>query len=183
MSDRKLHRDSLAIHAGQSPDPSSGAVMQPIVLSSTFVQESPGVHAGWDYSRAGNPTRDALERCLAALEGGDHGLAFSSGCAATTSVIQCLRPGDHVIASDDVYGGSFRLLDKVMTPTMGIEVSWVDLTDLSNLEAALRPSRPSTPLASARSRSASRASSSAASVATISFPVRACATPCASASS
>src|SRR6185295_10626733 len=94
--------DTLCIHAGQSPDPISGAVMTPIVLASTFVQDGPGVHKGWDYSRAGNPTRDALEACIASLEGGKHGLAFGSGCAATTAILLSLRTGDHVLCGDDV---------------------------------------------------------------------------------
>src|SRR4051794_7972194 len=102
------HRlDTLAIHAGQAADPTSGAVMQPIVLSSTFAQDGPGGHKGFEYARTGNPTRAALERCLAALEGGAEGgaegLCFSSGCAATTTLLHTLRPGDHVLSSDDVY--------------------------------------------------------------------------------
>jgi cystathionine gamma-synthase/cystathionine gamma-lyase len=132
------HLDTLAIHAGQEPDPSSGAVMTPIVLASTFAQDGPGVHKGFEYARTGNPTRNTLERCLAALEGGKHGLAFSSGCAAMTTFLHTLRPGDHVVAGDDLYGGSFRILDKVMKP-LGIETTQVDLSDASTLEAALRP--------------------------------------------
>src|SRR5262245_24552815 len=89
--------DTLCIHAGQKPDPTSGAVMPPIVLSSTFVQDEPGVHKGYDYSRAGNPTRDALEACVAGLEGGKHGLAFGSGCGATLSILLLLKAGDHVL--------------------------------------------------------------------------------------
>src|SRR5882724_2995066 len=97
--------DTLAIHAGQKPDPLSGAVMTPIVLSSTFAQDGPGGHKGYDYSRAGNPTRTPLEACLAALEGGKHGIAFASGCAATTTILLSLKSGDHVLVGDDVYGG------------------------------------------------------------------------------
>jgi cystathionine gamma-synthase/cystathionine gamma-lyase len=137
MSDRSLHLDTLAIHAGQEPDPVSGAVMTPIVLASTFAQDGPGNHKGFEYSRTGNPTRQALEACLAALEGAKHGVAFASGCAAMTTLLHTLRPGDHVVASDDVYGGSFRILDKVMRP-MGIATTQVDMTDPSNVEAALR---------------------------------------------
>lgn len=135
---RSAHLDTLAIHAGQEPDPSSGAVMTPIVLASTFAQDGPGVHKGFEYARTGNPTRNTLERCLAAMEGGTHGLCFSSGCAAMTTFMHTLRPGDHVVAGDDLYGGSFRILDKVMKP-MGIETTQVDLGDVSRLEAALRP--------------------------------------------
>lgn len=137
--DEPLSLDTLAIHAGQEPDPSSGAVMQPIVLSSTFAQDGPGAHKGFEYSRSGNPTRNALERCLAALEGASHGLAFSSGCGATTTLLHTLRPGDHVVCGDDVYGGTFRIFDKVMKP-MGLEATFVDMTDPSRVREALRPS-------------------------------------------
>ncbi|MEZ4389981.1 MAG: cystathionine gamma-synthase [Polyangiales bacterium] len=130
--------DTLVIHAGQHPDPVSGAVMTPIVLSSTFAQEGPGVHKGYDYSRSGNPTRNTLEACAAALEGGTHGLAFASGCAATTSILHLLRPGDHVVCGDDVYGGTFRILDKVMKP-MGVTATFVDMRDLDATAAAFRP--------------------------------------------
>ena len=136
---RQAHLDTLAIHAGQEPDPTSGAVMTPIVLASTFAQDGPGAHKGFEYARTGNPTRNTLERCLAALEGGTHGLCFSSGCAAMTTFLHTLRPGDHVVAGDDLYGGSFRILDKVMLP-MGIETTQVDLADASALAAAIRPS-------------------------------------------
>ncbi len=130
--------ETLVIHAGQHPDPVSGAVMTPIVLSSTFAQAGPGHHKGYDYSRSGNPTRNTLEACGAALEGAAHGLAFASGCAATTTVLHTLRPGDHVLCSDDVYGGTFRILDKVMKP-MGITATFVDMSDLARTAAALRP--------------------------------------------
>jgi cystathionine beta-lyase/cystathionine gamma-synthase len=130
--------ETLAIHAGQHPDPTSGAVMTPIVLSSTFAQEGPGHHKGYDYSRSGNPTRSALEACGAALEGARHGLAFASGCAATTTILHTLVPGDHIICGDDVYGGTFRIIDKVMKP-MGITATFVDMTDLALTEAAFRP--------------------------------------------
>jgi cystathionine gamma-synthase/cystathionine gamma-lyase len=137
MNRSDLHLETLAIHAGQEPDPTSGAVMMPIVLSSTFAQDGPGKHKGFDYSRSGNPTRRALERCVAALEGAEHGFAFSSGCAAMTTLLHSLSPGDHVVSSDDVYGGSFRILDKVMRP-MGIEVAQVDMTRASNIASAMR---------------------------------------------
>jgi cystathionine beta-lyase/cystathionine gamma-synthase len=130
--------ETLAVHAGQHPDPVSGAVMPPIVLSSTFAQEGPGHHKGYEYARTGNPTRNTLEACGAALEGGRHGLAFASGCAATTTLLHTLRPGDHVVCGDDVYGGTFRILDKVMRP-MGVTASYVDMTDLARFEAAFRP--------------------------------------------
>jgi cystathionine beta-lyase/cystathionine gamma-synthase len=138
MSERTAHPDTLCIHAGQQPDPISGAVMTPIVLASTFVQDGPGAHKGWDYSRAGNPTRDTLERCLAALEGAEHGIAWSSGCAATTAVLLLLKSGDHVLVGDDVYGGTFRIFDKVMKP-FGIEATFLDMSDPSRVRAALRP--------------------------------------------
>lgn len=138
MNDAKLSIETLAIHAGQSPDPISGAVMPPIVLASTFAQQSPGVHKGFEYSRTNNPTRQTLEACVAALEGGEHGMAFGSGCAASTTLFLTLSAGDHVVASDDVYGGTFRVLDKVMKP-LGIETTWVDMTNPENVAAAMRP--------------------------------------------
>src|SRR5690606_1771763 len=107
--------ETLAIHGGQHAEPVTGAVMPPIFQTSTYAQPSPGKHTGFEYSRTQNPTRFALERAIAALEGGSHGLAFASGCAATTTVIQLLDVGDHVIAGDDIYGGTFRLFDKVMS--------------------------------------------------------------------
>ncbi len=127
--------DTLTIHAGQEPDPTSGAVMPPIVLASTFAQQSPGVHKGFEYARTGNPTRQTLENCVAGIEGATHGVAFGSGCAAMTTLFQTLRPGDHIVACDDVYGGTFRILDKVFKP-MGIETSWVDMTDLDRVAEA-----------------------------------------------
>lgn len=139
MSDaRTLSLDTLCIHAGQEPDPISGAVMTPIVLSSTFVQDGPGAHKGWDYSRAGNPTRDALEACLAALEGAKHGVAFGSGCAATTALLLTLKSGDHVLVGDDVYGGTFRIFDKVMKQ-FGVDATFLDMTDPSKVREAVRP--------------------------------------------
>lgn len=127
-----------AIHAGQSPDPTTGAIMTPVYLTSTFVQESPGVHKGWEYSRTHNPTRRAYENCMASLESGKHGFAFASGCAATTTLLHMLKAGDHVLAMDDMYGGTFRLFDKVLRHN-GIEFSFVDLTKPETFEAAVNP--------------------------------------------
>ena len=128
-----------AIHAGQSPDPSTGAVMTPIYATSTYVQSSPGVHQGFEYSRSHNPTRFAYERCVAALEGGTHGYAFASGLAATSTVLELLDSGSHVIAMDDVYGGTYRLFERVRRRSAGLDFSWVDLTDPAVFEAAIRP--------------------------------------------
>jgi cystathionine gamma-lyase len=130
--------DTLAVHAGQPPDPISGAVMTPIVLASTFAQSSPGQHHGFEYSRSGNPTRNALEACVAALEHGAHGFAFASGLGASTTLLHTLSPGDHVLSGDDVYGGTFRLLDKIMKP-LGIGSSFTDMSDISAVERAMRP--------------------------------------------
>ncbi len=135
---RSLALETLAVHAGQPADPTSGAVMMPIVLSSTFAQKSPGEHQGFEYSRSGNPTRNALEACLAALEGGKHGFAFASGLGASTTVLHTLKPGDHVLSGDDVYGGTFRLLDKVLAP-MGVASSFVDLSDPQAVARSMRP--------------------------------------------
>src|SRR2546422_4389930 len=128
--------ETLAVHAGQEPDPASGAVMEPIVLATTFAQPEPGKPLRFDYSRSGNPTRAALEACLAALEGGAAGFAFASGCAAATTLLHTLRPGDHVVCGDDVYGGTYRLFESVLRP-LGIEASFVDLRDPAHLEGAL----------------------------------------------
>lgn len=130
---------TLAIHAGQSPDPSTGAVMTPIYATSTYVQQSPGVHQGFEYSRSHNPTRFAYERCIAALEGGTHGYAFASGLAATSTVLEVLDAGSHVICMDDVYGGTFRLLEGVRRRSAGLDISFVDLNDMAALEAAVTP--------------------------------------------
>jgi cystathionine gamma-synthase/cystathionine gamma-lyase len=135
---RALGLDTLAVHAGQPPDPSSGAVMTPIVLSSTFAQSAPGVHQGFEYSRSGNPTRNALEACIAAIEGAKHGFAFSSGLGASTTFLHLLSPGDHILSGDDVYGGTFRLMDKVLKPK-GIASSFVDLSNPETIRASLRP--------------------------------------------
>src|SRR4051794_18074846 len=107
---------TLAIHAGQEADPATGATVVPIYATSTYTQEAPGKHKGFEYSRTGNPTRAALETCLAALEGGERGLAFASGLAATSAVLSVLRPGDVVVAASDLYGGTYRLLEKVFRP-------------------------------------------------------------------
>ncbi|MDH5508121.1 MAG: PLP-dependent transferase, partial [Anaerolineae bacterium] len=130
--------ETLAIHAGQKPDPSTGAVMTPIYQTSTYVQDAVGQHKGYEYSRTGNPTRAALEACLASLEGGQYGLAFASGMAATDTVLRMLVPGDHVLAGDDVYGGTFRLFDKELRK-FGIEFTYVDTSDLDKIEQAIRP--------------------------------------------
>lgn len=129
--------ETLAIHAGQHPDPVHGAVMQPIVLSSTFAQPEPGKPLRYDYSRSGNPTREALEECLAALEGGKFGFAFASGCAAATTLLHTLKPGDHVVCGDDVYGGTYRLFARVLEP-FNVQTSFVDLRDEAALRAAIR---------------------------------------------
>lgn len=126
-----------AIHAGQSPDPTTGAIMTPVYLTSTFVQESPGVLKGYDYSRSGNPTRTALEANLASLEGGRFGFAFASGLAAMDCMLHTLSAGDHVVLSDDVYGGSFRILDKAYKQ-LGFQITRVDMSDLRATEAAIR---------------------------------------------
>ena len=131
--------ETKAIHAGQEPDPTTGAIMTPISVSSTYVQESPGVHKGYDYSRSINPTRKALETCIAELEGGLAGFAFSSGMAATSTVLEILNTGDHVIAMDDLYGGTYRLFENVRKRSAGLEFTFTDLSNFSNLETALRP--------------------------------------------
>ena len=127
-----------AIHAGQSPDPSTGAVMQPIYATSTYAQSSPGVHQGYEYSRTQNPTRMAWERCLADLESGTHGFAFASGMAATATLLELLDAGSHVVAMDDLYGGTGRLFNRVRARTAGLEFSYADLSDPANLAAAMR---------------------------------------------
>lgn len=128
-----------AIHAGQQHDPSTGAIMTPIYQTSTYVQSSPGVHQGWEYSRSHNPTRAALEANIADLEGGVRGLAFASGMAAANTALDLLDAGDHVISMDDLYGGTFRLFDKVRQRTSNLEFSYVDLSDLDAVKAAIRP--------------------------------------------
>lgn len=135
----KLHLDTRAIHAGQEADPTTGAVMTPIYATSTYRQTEPGIHQGYEYSRTHNPTRTALEACVASLESGNHGFAFASGMAASNTIIDLLNHGDHVIAMDDLYGGSYRLFDKVKTRTSQLRFSFTDLCDLKNLDAALTP--------------------------------------------
>lgn len=137
--DRKPGLGTLAIHGGQSPDPSTGAVMPPIYATSTYAQRSPGEHQGFEYSRSHNPTRFAYERCVAALEGGTRGYAFASGMAATSTVLELLDSGSHVIAMDDVYGGTYRLFERVRRRSAGLDFSWVDLSDAAAFEAAIRP--------------------------------------------
>ena len=140
MSNDKNHgMGTKAMHAGQSPDPSTGAVMMPIYATSTYAQASPGQHQGYEYSRSHNPTRFAYERCVAALESGTHGYAFASGLAATSTVLELLDAGSHVICMDDVYGGTYRLFERVRRRSAGLEFSFVDLNDLDAVQAALQP--------------------------------------------
>ncbi len=146
--------ETACIHAGQSPDPSTGAIMPPVYQTSTYVQEGVGRYRGYDYARTGNPTRTALEGSLAALEGGHFGLAFASGMAAIDSVLRLLSPGDHVLAGNDLYGGTYRLFERVLR-TYGLDFSYVDTTDLEQVEASLHPNTrlvwvetPSNPLLS-----------------------------------
>lgn len=139
MANKKdLNFETKVIHAGQKSDPTTGAVMTPIVLASTFEQSSPGVHKGYDYSRSINPTREAFENCIASLENGVKGYGFSSGVAAISACIELLSPGDHVIAMDDLYGGSVRLFNEIKTISQGIEVSYVDMTNVDNIKANLK---------------------------------------------
>lgn len=141
--DREIHRvcdafSTRAIHAGQSPDPSTGAIMTPIYATSTYVQQSPGVHKGYEYSRTHNPTRMAYERCVADLEGGARGFAFASGMAATATLLDLLPSGAHVVAADDLYGGTYRLFERVRRQSAGLRFSFVDLADPAALGPALR---------------------------------------------
>jgi len=135
----RLDFATRAIHGGQEHDPTTGAVMPPIYATSTYAQSSPGVHTGFEYSRSQNPTRFALERGIADLESGTKGYAFASGLAAIATLLECFDAGDHIIASEDLYGGSFRLFDKVRTRSAGLRVSYVDLADLQAIEAAIEP--------------------------------------------
>jgi cystathionine gamma-lyase len=127
------------VHAGQEPDPTTGAVMMPIYTTSTYVQQSPGVHKGYDYARTNNPTRMAFERCIADLEGGSAAFAFASGLAAIATTLECLDHGSHIVAVDDLYGGSRRLFERVRKRSMGLEATYLDLSDAGALEAAIRP--------------------------------------------
>jgi cystathionine gamma-lyase len=137
MSKHKL--STRVIHAGQQPDPSTGAIMTPIYASSTYVQRSPGDHQGWEYSRSHNPTRDAYEKCITDLEGGIRGLAFASGMAATSTILELLDPGDHIVAGDDLYGGSFRLFSGVRERSADLRFSYAPLENADELRAALKP--------------------------------------------
>ncbi|MEO8746932.1 MAG: PLP-dependent aspartate aminotransferase family protein [Rhodanobacter sp.] len=139
MKRGKYGLGTRAIHAGQQPDPATGAIMTPIFATSTYVQESPGKHKGYEYSRTQNPTRIAYERCVASLEGGVAGFAFASGMAATSTVLELLDSRSHVIAMDDLYGGSYRLFEKVRRRSAGLDFSFVDLNDMVALKAALKP--------------------------------------------
>jgi cystathionine gamma-lyase len=135
----RLAFSTRTIHAGQHPDPTTGAVMVPIYASSTYAQESPGVHKGYEYSRSQNPTRQAFERCIADLESGTEGFAFASGMAAESTVLDLLNTGDHVVVSDDVYGGTFRLFERVRKASAGLAFDFVDMSDVANIQRALRP--------------------------------------------
>lgn len=128
-----------SIHAGQEPDPTTGAIMTPIYATSTYVQDSPGVHKGYEYSRTKNPTRSAYEACLADLEDGTHGFAFGSGLAATGTILELLDTGAHIVAGDDLYGGTYRLFENVRKRTAGLEVSFVNFSSAEAIEAAIRP--------------------------------------------
>jgi cystathionine gamma-lyase len=142
VSDGDARKDRLAtraIHAGQQPDPSTGAIMTPIYASSTYVQRSPGDHQGWEYSRSHNPTRDAYEKCIADLESGVRGFAFASGMAATATILELLDAGDHVVAGDDLYGGTFRLFHRVRERSAGLKFTFARLDQPGELQQALRP--------------------------------------------
>ena len=139
MTDQPTRFATRAIHGGQHPDPLTGAVMPPIYATSTYVQSSPGVHQGYDYSRTRNPTRDALQAALADLEGGEAAFAFASGMAASSTLLELLDAGSHIIAMHDLYGGTYRLLENVRKRSAGHQVSFVDLTRPQALEEAIRP--------------------------------------------
>ncbi|HWN07620.1 MAG TPA: PLP-dependent transferase, partial [Steroidobacteraceae bacterium] len=141
MKDTKkpLGFSTRAIHGGQSPDPATGAVMPPIYATSTYAQSSPGVHKGYEYSRTQNPTRMAYERCIADLEGGTRGFAFASGMAATATLLELVDSGDHVVAMDDLYGGSFRLFERVRRRSANLDFTFADLSDPDVAAAAIGP--------------------------------------------
>ena len=139
MTDKKQHIATRVIHGGQTPDPSTGAVMPPIYATSTYVQQSPGVHKGLDYGRSHNPTRWALERCVADLEGGSRAFAFASGLAAIATVMELLEHGSHIVAGDDMYGGTYRLFERVRRNSAGHDFTYVDLSNPDALMAALKP--------------------------------------------
>src|SRR5262245_32117293 len=136
--DEKSGLSTKAIHAGNPPDPRTGAVAVPVYQTSTYAQEGLGRHKGYEYARSQNPTREALEENLAALEGGKHGLAYASGLAATTTLLHLFKAGDHVVASNNMYGGTFRLFDQVFAQ-LGMSFTYVDTADLAAVEKALRP--------------------------------------------
>jgi cystathionine gamma-lyase len=136
---RSLRFGTRCIHAGQAPDPSTGAVMPPIYATSTYAQSSPGVHKGYDYSRTSNPTRSAWEKCIADLEGGVRGFAFASGMAATSTLLELLDAGSHIVAMEDLYGGTFRLFERVRKRSASLEITFANLADQKALEAAVRP--------------------------------------------
>ena len=136
--DKHLKFGTRAVHGGQEPDPLTGAVMTPIYQTSTYAQSAPGIHRGYDYSRTANPTRTALEKSMASLDKGEFGIAFSSGMAAISSIVQLLQSGDHIISSDDVYGGTFRLFDKIYR-NFGVMADYVDTSDISNIKKAIKP--------------------------------------------
>ena len=139
MQRNQLDFATRCVHAGQEPDPTTGAIMMPIYTTSTYVQQSPGVHKGYDYARTKNPTRMAFERCIADLEGGTAAFAFASGIAAIATTLDCLDAGSHIIAVDDLYGGSRRLFERVRRRSAGLEFTYLDLTDLAVIEPAIRP--------------------------------------------
>jgi len=139
MEPRNSGFATRAIHAGQNPDPATGATIVPIYQTSTYTQQAPGQHKGYEYSRTANPTRTALEECVASLEGARYGLAFASGLAATTATMSILSSGDHVVAGDDLYGGTYRLFDKVLPRQAGLDFTYADTTDPASVEKALRP--------------------------------------------
>ena len=141
MNDTKKPKgfSTRAIHGGQSPDPATGAVMPPIYATSTYAQQSPGVHKGYEYSRTQNPTRMAFERCIADLEGGSSGFAFASGMAATATLLELLDSGDHLVAMDDLYGGTFRLFERVRRRSAGLDFTFADLADPQAAASAIRP--------------------------------------------
>ncbi|WP_292069910.1 trans-sulfuration enzyme family protein, partial [Brevundimonas sp. UBA7534] len=141
MADKKNSQgfSTRAIHSGQHPDPTTGAVMTPIYATSTYAQESPGVNKGYEYARGKNPTREAFEACVADLEGGTHGFGFGSGMAATSTALELLDAGDHIVTGDDLYGGSWRLFERVRRRSMGLDFAYVDLSDIAAVEAAITP--------------------------------------------
>lgn len=138
-NNRKLSIETLAVHAGQDMDPVTGAVIVPIYQTSTYGQEAPGVHKGYDYSRTTNKTREAYEAAVAALEGGKWGIAFASGLAATSTLLDYFQPGDHIVAVDDLYGGSFRIFSLVREKSAGLKFSYVDFSNVDNVAAAITP--------------------------------------------